>query len=132
MNFNRPDELKAYEVSRKADKVSHYRRVSSRLLWSLGFVSLIAAMLAFGAWNHAAQSREVASIARESRDMTPEVNVETVEPGDKIEAVSLPATTSAFVAANVFARASGYIGKREVDIGDKVKRGQLLAEIVAP
>ena len=60
------------------------------------------------------------------------MSVETVEPSSKIDVVSLPATTSAFVAANIFARASGYIAKREVDIGDKVKKGQLLAEIVAP
>jgi RND family efflux transporter MFP subunit len=46
--------------------------------------------------------------------------------------VNLPATTSAYAVANIFARASGYIGKREVDIGDHVKQGQLLAEIVAP
>ena len=49
-----------------------------------------------------------------------------------LQAVRLPATTSAFASANIFARASGYIGKREVDIGDRVKTGQLLAEIVAP
>ena len=34
--------------------------------------------------------------------------------------------------ANIFARASGYIDKRNVDIGDQVKQGQLLAEITAP
>ena len=41
--------------------------------------------------------------------------------------VTLPATTSAFATANIFARASGYIDKRNVDIGDRVKEGQLLA-----
>ena len=46
--------------------------------------------------------------------------------------VTLPATTSAFAAANIFARASGYVAKRYVDIGDHVKAGDLLAEIVAP
>jgi RND family efflux transporter MFP subunit len=46
--------------------------------------------------------------------------------------VSLPATTSAFAVADIFARASGYIEKREVDIGDRVKKGQLLVQIVAP
>src|SRR5262245_7990112 len=101
MNFNRPENLEPYEVARRAGEAPHYSKVSSRVLWSLGFVLLIAAVLAFGAWNHAAQSREVASIARESRDMTPEVSVETVEPGSKVEVVSLPATTSAFTAANV-------------------------------
>ena len=46
--------------------------------------------------------------------------------------VSLPGTTSAFAAANIFARASGYVDQRNVDIGDRVKAGQLLATIVAP
>ena len=45
---------------------------------------------------------------------------------------TLPATTSAFSTANIFARASGYIDTRKVDIGDRVKEGQLLVQIVAP
>jgi RND family efflux transporter MFP subunit len=44
----------------------------------------------------------------------------------------LPATTLAFEAANIYARASGYVLQRYVDIGDHVKAGQLLAEITAP
>jgi RND family efflux transporter MFP subunit len=47
-------------------------------------------------------------------------------------AVTLPATTAAFSVANIFARASGYIDKRNVDIGDHVKEGELLVQIVAP
>ena len=47
-------------------------------------------------------------------------------------AVRLPASTTAFAAANIFARASGYIDRRNVDIGDHVKEGQLLVQIVAP
>ena len=70
--------------------------------------------------------------AEQSRDFVPQVRVATVQPSDGTEIVSLPATTSAFSAANIFARASGYIDKRDVDIGDQVKAGQLLAEIVAP
>ena len=70
--------------------------------------------------------------AEQRRDFVPQVRVAAVRPSDGTEIVSLPATTSAFSAANIFARASGYIDKREVDIGDRVKAGQLLAEIVAP
>ena len=44
----------------------------------------------------------------------------------------MPATTTAFEAANIFARTSGYIEKRYVDIGDRVKAGALLADITAP
>jgi RND family efflux transporter MFP subunit len=44
----------------------------------------------------------------------------------------LPATTSPFKAANIYARATGYIEKRHVDIGSAVKEGDLLAVIIAP
>ena len=44
----------------------------------------------------------------------------------------MPASTSAFAAANIYARATGYISRRDVDIGDHVKAGQLLAQITAP
>ena len=46
--------------------------------------------------------------------------------------LTLPATTLGFEAANIYARTSGYVLKRYVDIGDHVKAGQLLAEITAP
>jgi RND family efflux transporter MFP subunit len=45
--------------------------------------------------------------------------------------VAWPATTEAFAQANIYARASGYISRREVDIGSQVKAGQLLVEITA-
>jgi multidrug efflux pump subunit AcrA (membrane-fusion protein) len=46
--------------------------------------------------------------------------------------VNLPATTLGFEAANIYARASGYVAKRYVDIGDHVKKAEVLAEITAP
>jgi len=95
-------------------------------------VLIVPAALGSGAWSHYARQREVIATAEQERDFVPQVRVAKVEPSDPIEVVKLPATTSAFATANIFARASGYIGKREVDIGDHVKAGQLLAEIVAP
>lgn len=133
MNINRPQDFERVETARKPGEPPH--RVATRgrgLLWGSGLLLFAVAILAWGAWNHYAQSREVDAIAEQSRDMVPEVRVETVQPSPKINAVSLPATTSAFSSANIFARASGYIAKREVDIGDHVKAGQLLAQIVAP
>ena len=46
--------------------------------------------------------------------------------------ITWPGTTEAFAQANIFARASGYISKRNVDIGSRVKTGDLLIEITAP
>ena len=70
--------------------------------------------------------------AEQQRDFVPDVRVATVRPATARRLVTLPATTSAFAAANIFARASGYIDKRNVDIGDHVKAGELLAKITAP
>jgi RND family efflux transporter MFP subunit len=134
MNFNRPGDVERVdETDYQPDHRPHRLRTrGGGLLWGFGIVLLVVTILALGGWNHYAQSQEVAAIAQERRDMVPEVRVETVRPSAGMETINLPATTSAFSAANVFARASGYIARREVDIGDHVKTGQLLAEIVAP
>jgi RND family efflux transporter MFP subunit len=134
MNINRPRDFALAETARKAGEPPPHRvRTRGRgLLWATGLIFFAVAILAWGGWRHYAQSREVDAIAQENRDMVPEVRVETIQPSAKINVVSLPATTSAFADANIFARASGYVAKREVDIGDHVKAGQLLAEIVAP
>ena len=55
-----------------------------------------------------------------------------IKPSADTVNVSLPATTAAFEDVEIFARASGYIEEREVDIGDHVKKGQLLAKIAVP
>ena len=88
--------------------------------------------LAFGASRYYAQHREVMATAEQRRDFVPTVRVAMVRPSNGITLVTLPATTLAFAAANLYARASGYIDKRNVDIGDRVKDGQLLVQISAP
>lgn len=46
--------------------------------------------------------------------------------------VPLPAEVQAFVEATIFARANGYLKKWDVDLGENVQAGQLLAEIDTP
>jgi RND family efflux transporter MFP subunit len=103
-----------------------------RALFGLGAFLLLAGGLAFGASRSYSQQRVVTATAEQIRNFVPSVRVATVQPSDATVLVTLPATTSAFSVANMFARASGYIDKRYVDIGDRVKEGRLLAEIVAP
>src|SRR5246500_219425 len=103
-----------------------------RVLFGLGAFLLLAGGVAFGASRSYSQQRVVMATAEQIRNFVPSVRVAIVQASDATVLVALPATTSAFSVANMFARASGYIGKREVDIGDRVKTGQLLAEIVAP
>jgi RND family efflux transporter MFP subunit len=137
MNYNRPSNIEPEPTTGRAPEPAPQKHRSDKRRWGGrllgGGVALVfVAALVLGAWEHYSQHREAVATAEQRSDFVPEVRAAAVEPSDGIETVSLPATTSAFSTANVFARASGYIDKREVDIGDHVKAGQLLAEIVAP
>ena len=101
-------------------------------LFGLGVLLVLIGALGFGSWRHYSQHRDVMATSEHGRNFVPSVRVATVRPSDGIMRVTLPATTSAFSVANLFARASGYIDKRDVDIGDRVKEGQLLVHITAP
>jgi len=105
---------------------------SGRRLLGLGVLVLFMAALGLGVWRHYVQHRQVAYTAEQQSDFVPNVRVEEVAQRQSKLHVLLPGTTLAFEAANIYARASGYIAKRYVDIGDHVKAGQLLAEITAP
>ena len=137
MNFNPPLNIEPPKARDETGKAPEQQPVVRRRRW-VGplFIAVIAlalaSALAWGAWNHYAQRQQVLATLAQRTDLVPEVRVGSVAASPATETVSLPATTSAFASANIFARASGYIAKREADIGDHVKSGQLLAEIVAP
>src|SRR5207248_364935 len=102
------------------------------LLFGASALLLLAGGLALGGWRHYQAELEVAATSQQSRALVPDVRVATVRASDGKISVTLPATTTAFEAANIFARTNGYIEKRYVDIGDRVKTGALLADITAP
>jgi RND family efflux transporter MFP subunit len=108
------------------------RRGRGGRLLGLGVLVLFIAALGLGVWRHYQQHRQVMDIAAEQANFVPTVRVEDVTQRLGRADVTLPATTLGFEAANIYARASGYVLKRYVDIGDHVKAGQLLAEITAP
>ena len=59
--------------------------------------------------------------------------VEIIKPStSKTSALNLPGEVQAFTAAPIYAQVSGYVRKWYFDIGSKVKKGQLLAELDTP
>ena len=113
------------------------RRPDARHRWggrllALGAFLLLGGGLAFGAARYYTQHGQAMASVEQRRNFVPSVRVATVRPSDRVTLVTLPATTLAFSAANLYARASGFIDKRLVDIGDRVKDGQLLVVISAP
>jgi RND family efflux transporter MFP subunit len=60
------------------------------------------------------------------------VNVVYPKAGAPTDEIVLPGNTQAFTDAPIFARTNGYVKSWHVDIGTRVKKGQLLAEIETP
>jgi len=63
---------------------------------------------------------------------TPTVALASLDPQPGVASLDLPGRLRAAAQAPIFARVSGYVKTRKVDIGDVVKAGQTLAEIEAP
>jgi RND family efflux transporter MFP subunit len=109
-------------------------RPSAATLWILAIVAVLILTAAFFAGYLPETSRQTA-LAKEAREdiaTLPPVNVVAVEQASGKSNLVLPGNIQAVTEAPVLARASGYIKTRYADIGDRVKEGQLLAEIDAP
>jgi RND family efflux transporter MFP subunit len=100
-------------------------------------IGLAALVILFGALgigyaNRQRLEEQVAATSAAQRDFVPIVRAASVRASDPTIQVTLPGTTEPFAQADIYARASGYIAKRQVDIGSRVAAGDLLVEISAP
>jgi RND family efflux transporter MFP subunit len=93
-------------------------------------VLVIVVVVAFGLYSRAAAGHKL----EESTKAGASAKVAAVHPKRtaKVEELVLPASVQAYTEAPIYARTQGYLKKWYFDIGSKVKRGQLLAEIETP
>jgi multidrug efflux pump subunit AcrA (membrane-fusion protein) len=135
---DRDDAVNDHKNDRPGDGDREYRQKHRlRRRWggrvfALGGFTLLAGGLSLGAFGQYSQQQQVMATALQERDFVPSVRVATVEASPDTVSVSLPGTTAAFATASIFARATGYIAQRNVDIGDRVKAGDLLAQLAVP
>jgi RND family efflux transporter MFP subunit len=106
------------------------RRAARRL----GFAALaiLALLVAVGTWGHLRRAAEARAVLAQERNTVPTVRTVTVTPVDGPQRIDLPASLQAFDSATIFARATGYVASRSVDIGSRVHAGDVLAVIAAP
>src|SRR5271167_1460991 len=105
---------------------------AGRRLLGLGALAILSGAVGYGAWRHYQLHTEVIATAEQARDFVPTVLTSPVRASAPTMSVVWPGSTQAFAAAEIYARATGYIDKRNVDIGDRVKQGELLAELAVP
>jgi RND family efflux transporter MFP subunit len=77
-------------------------------------------------------ARSLARAADAAYSAAPPVDVITARPASMGQDLVLPGQTAAWYETTIYARVNGYVAKWLVDIGDHVKKGQLLATIETP
>jgi len=93
---------------------------------------VLAATLLTGIVPRVAQRHRLAAGATAAAVVLPSVTVTTVTHDTTPSSVSLPGALTAVQTAAIYARTPGYVRRRLVDIGSRVRAGQLLADIDAP
>jgi RND family efflux transporter MFP subunit len=101
-----------------------------RLALALAVTALVAAFLA--GYLPRRLSRDRLSAATPTAPVAPRTAVTKAVAVDAGRVLTLPAGLVAYQQTLVYARASGYVRRWLVDIGDRVKKGQLLVQLDTP
>ncbi len=95
-------------------------------------VVVIAGLFLLGWWPKHELNRRVQAKAKQEKAALPVVEVVTASQVPKTAELTLPGTVVPVSTTHIYARATGYLKTLNVDIGDRVRRGQVLAIIESP
>src|SRR5882762_3626246 len=91
--------------------------------------AVLLALIAIGAVPRIASHSEALAASNEAPVTHPVVSVIHATKGEPTSQLALPGNVEPLYTANLFARVDGYLDRRNVDIGAKVRAGQVLAVI---
>lgn len=120
------------DQSKRPDPAKDRARARTARWLAVGAVMALVLMVGWGVWTHVATSHAAAAATRTRADAVPKVRALAVKADGAPQMIDLPGTIQAFDSATLYARATGYISKRNVDIGSHVHEGDVLAIIAAP
>jgi RND family efflux transporter MFP subunit len=105
------------------------RRVKRGVVVAAGFLAV--GFLAVWVFRYF-DERAVAKAGEIAYSAPPPVDVVIARPASTGQDLVLPGQTAAWYETTIYARVNGYVAKWSVDIGDHVKKGQVLAIIETP
>jgi len=113
---------------------TRYSPGTARTLFRLAVAVALALGIGFALVRHwkTASEAQLASATQQKGLEKPRVDVVTVGPPSATQVLVLPGETAAWYTTTIYARVNGYVDKWFVDIGDHVKKGEILATIDAP
>jgi len=118
-----------FDFARHNSARSMRGRISATAL-VVGLAAVLAGLFAIGLWPK--WNALKAAQADAAKDDLQTVVYVTAKRGSPKADIALPASLYAMQETTLYARTNGYLKRWNVDIGDPVKAGQVLAEIEAP
>jgi RND family efflux transporter MFP subunit len=98
-----------------------------------GIILLLIVALVLGGLGILRRTRADTVLADRTQELAaPTVTVATPKTGAPVDSFVLPGNATAYTDSPIYARTSGYLTRWYFDIGAKVKKGALLAEISTP
>jgi RND family efflux transporter MFP subunit len=99
----------------------------------IGVVLVLVLAILLGVWGVLSRRSAETVLANNTQELAPPSVIAAVaKPGAPVDSFLLPGNVTAYTDAPIYARTSGYLTKWYYDIGAKVKKGALLAEIATP
>ena len=99
----------------------------------IGVVLVLVVAIGLGVWGVLSRRSAETVLANNTQELAPpSVITATAKPGAPVDTFLLPGNVTAYTDAPIYARTSGYLTKWYYDIGARVKKGALLAEIATP
>jgi RND family efflux transporter MFP subunit len=129
----------SYDVETREDAGGGARPPGGRPAWSAArkvVLGLVLVLIVAGVVVYRGISTRVRAanqVKTDTRDLAvPSVSVARPKQGAPQTEIILPGNVQAYIEAPIYARTTGYLKSWYVDIGGRVKNGQLLAEIDTP
>lgn len=111
-----------------------YGKKAGRWIGALAILLSLGLATAFVATSKikAKEAFELEQKTQKKNATLPLVDVAFVKPGPAYKKLVLPGETAAWYTTTIYSRVSGYLANWKVDIGDRVKKGEVLATIDTP
>jgi RND family efflux transporter MFP subunit len=118
------------EANRTSSKASRILRHGLMIVLGTGFAFALGSQIYLGIQSRVRAESKLQQTTNQAAVLA--VDVARPQRAAPTQEVVLPGSTQAFIDSPIYARTNGYLRRWYVDIGARVKQGQLLAEIDTP
>ncbi|HXQ73901.1 MAG TPA: efflux RND transporter periplasmic adaptor subunit [Pyrinomonadaceae bacterium] len=129
-----PEKLEPEQVEQEATVPPGPQRKRRLRLIVFALIALVifAGLVLAGVLPRLARQKKINAAAQQVQQAVPAVTVVQVHEAPASASLQLPGNVEAIQVATISAQTTGYLRRWHVDIGDRVRVGQLLAEIETP